>query len=146
MRMPFLLSSLSRTPMFGLAAALLAAGCSKGPAQPPPMPPPEVGVVSAHATTIPLVQELVGRLSAVRSADVRARVAGVLLKRVYTEGGDVKQGQVLFQIDPAPLRAALNAQLANLAAAASSVRAAGSSPWLQPCPCPLSRKPRQHTT
>ena len=117
MRMPFLLSSLPRTPMFGLVAALLAAGCSKGPAQPPPMPPPEVGVVSAHATAVPLVQELVGRLSAVRSADVRARVAGVLLKRVYTEGGDVKQGQVLFQIDPAPLHAALNAQLANLAAA-----------------------------
>jgi membrane fusion protein (multidrug efflux system) len=48
---------------------------------------------------------------------VRARVAGVLVKRVYTEGSDVKEGQLLFQIDPAPLQAALNAQLANLAAA-----------------------------
>src|SRR6185312_17055022 len=59
----------------------------------------------------------VGRLSAVRTADVRARVAGVLQKRVYTEGSDVKEGQLLFRIDPAPLRATLNAQQANLAAA-----------------------------
>jgi membrane fusion protein (multidrug efflux system) len=66
---------------------------------------------------VPLVQELVGRLSAVRSADVRARVAGVVQKRTYTEGSDVKEGQLLFEIDPAPLRATLNAQLANLAAA-----------------------------
>ncbi|HEY0178207.1 MAG TPA: efflux RND transporter periplasmic adaptor subunit [Dokdonella sp.] len=100
-------------------AALLAtiAGCGKPAQQPPQMPPPEVGVVVAKATSVPLVQDLVGRLSAVRTADVRARVAGVLLKRVYTEGTDVKEGQVLFQIDPAPLRAALNAQLANLASA-----------------------------
>jgi membrane fusion protein (multidrug efflux system) len=48
---------------------------------------------------------------------VRARAAGILQKRVYTEGSDVKEGQVLFEIDPAPLRAALNAQEANLASA-----------------------------
>jgi membrane fusion protein (multidrug efflux system) len=104
----------------GIAALVtVATGCGKSPQQkqPPQMPPPEVGVVTAHATAVPLVQELVGRLSAVRSADVRARVAGVLQKRVYIEGSDVKEGQVLFEIDPAPLRAALNAQLANLAAA-----------------------------
>ena len=105
----------------GTALAVLAtiAGCGKSAQQqkPPQMPPPEVGVVSVHATAVPLVQDLVGRLSAVRTADVRARVAGVLQKRVYTEGSDVKEGQLLFQIDPAPLRATLNAQLANLAAA-----------------------------
>ena len=48
---------------------------------------------------------------------MRARVAGVLLKRVYTEGADVQQGQALFVIDPKPLKAALDAQLANLASA-----------------------------
>lgn len=95
----------------------LATGCGKSQAPQKQMPPPEVGVVVATAEAVPLVQDLVGRLSAVRSADVRARVAGVLQKRVYTEGSDVKEGQILFEIDPAPLRASLNAQLANLAAA-----------------------------
>lgn len=103
------------------ALALVAAtvsGCGKSkPPQQQQMPPPEVGVVVTHATTVPVVQDLVGRLSAVRSADVRARVAGVLEKRVYTEGSDVKEGQLMFQIDPAPLRATVNAQQANLAAA-----------------------------
>ena len=104
----------------GLTILIAAAtGCGQSPQQQqsPQMPPPEVGVVIAHATTAPLVQDQVGRLSAVRSSDVRARVAGVLQKRIYTEGSDVKQGQVLFEIDPAPLQATLNAQLANLAAA-----------------------------
>ena len=103
----------------GIGAALaVGAGCGKSPQpQQQQMPPAEVGVVVAQSQAVPLVQDLVGRLSAVRSADVRARVAGVLQKRVYTEGSDVKEGQLLFEIDPAPLRATLNAQLANLAAA-----------------------------
>ena len=66
---------------------------------------------------MPLTRSLVGRLSATRSADVRARVAGVLLKRLYKEGSDVKEGQPLFQIDPAPLRAALEGAQAQLAQA-----------------------------
>ncbi len=100
-----------------LIAALTIGACSKGSQQPPQMPPPQVGVIKVTAQAVPLTRDLVGRLSASRSADVRARVAGVLLKRVYTEGADVEKGQLLFQIDPAPLKAALNAQLANLAAA-----------------------------
>ena len=100
-----------------LAAAIaFAAGCGKSQQQPAP-PPPEVGVLVAKAESVPLTEDLVGRLSATRSADVRARVAGVLLKRVYVEGSDVKEGDLLFQIDPAPLQAALNVQLANLASA-----------------------------
>jgi membrane fusion protein (multidrug efflux system) len=66
---------------------------------------------------VPLTRDLVGRLSATRTADVRARVPGVLLKRLYVEGSDVKEGQPLFQIDPAPLRAALEAAKAALAQA-----------------------------
>jgi len=103
---------------FGFAAiAATTAGCKKAapPAQQPP--PPEVGVITAKSESVPLTQTLVGRLSALRTADVRARVAGVLQKRVYTEGTDVKEGQLLFQIDPAPLRATLNAQLAGLSSA-----------------------------
>src|SRR3984957_20271867 len=98
------------------SAAALLGGCSKAPA-PMSMPPPQVSVVTAHAQQVPLTRDLVGRLSATRSADVRARVAGVLLKRVYTEGADVKQGETLFQIDPMPLKATLDAQRANLASA-----------------------------
>ncbi|MFC4820570.1 efflux RND transporter periplasmic adaptor subunit [Dokdonella ginsengisoli] len=103
----------------GIAAlAVIATGCGKSQQQQPQqMPPPEVGVIAAKAQDVPLTQDLTGRLSATRSADVRARVAGVLQKRVYTEGTDVKEGQLLFQIDPAPARATLNAQLANLASA-----------------------------
>jgi membrane fusion protein (multidrug efflux system) len=98
-----------------LLAALLAACARSGP--PPAPPPPQVGIVVVHAQPVPLTRNLVGRLSATRSADVRARVAGVLLKRLYTEGSDVKAGQPLFQIDPAPLRAALDGALASLAQA-----------------------------
>jgi membrane fusion protein (multidrug efflux system) len=64
---------------------------------------------------VPLVKNLVGRLSAFRSADVNARVAGVLLKRAYVEGSEVKKGQLLFEIDPAPLKAALASATAQLA-------------------------------
>lgn len=78
-------------------------------------PPPLVGVVTATPTDVPLTRTVVGRLSAFRSADVNARVAGVLLKRAYVEGTQVRKGQLLFQIDPAPLQAALDATLAQLA-------------------------------
>jgi membrane fusion protein, multidrug efflux system len=101
------------------AAATGLASCAKAP-PPMTMPPPQVAFVKAHAEEVPLIRDLVGRLSATRQADVRARVAGVLLKRVYTEGADVKQGQALFLIDPNPLKAALDAQLANLASAEAS--------------------------
>jgi len=108
---------LCRRPALACSAALLlAGGC--GRSGPPPAPAaPQVGFVAVHAQPVPLTRNLVGRLSATRSADVRARVAGVLLKRLYKEGSDVKAGQPLFQIDPAPLRAALDGALAALAQA-----------------------------
>jgi membrane fusion protein (multidrug efflux system) len=105
---------------FALASVLLltVAACSQE--APPPPPPPEVGVVSVAPQTVPLQRDLVGRLAPFRSSDVRARVPGVLLKRVYEEGSDVEQGQVLFQIDPAPLQASLGASQAQLASAQAS--------------------------
>lgn len=98
------------------AAALGLTACKKPQEQAAP-PPPEVGVIEAQPQTLPLQRELVGRLSPFRSADVRARVSGVLLKRLYEEGSSVKEGQPLFQIDPAPLQASLASAEAALAAA-----------------------------
>jgi len=97
---------------------LAAAGCSKKQdAAGAQMPPPEVGVQTLQPATIPLQRDLVGRLSAFRSADVRARVPGVLQRRVYAEGSDVRKGEVLFLIDPAPLQAALGQAKASQATA-----------------------------
>jgi membrane fusion protein, multidrug efflux system len=104
-----------RTPVLCLSLLALAA-CSKEQG-PPQMPTPTVGVVEVQPQNVPLNKDLVGRLSAYRSGDVRARVSGLLLKRVYTEGTDVKQGQLMFQIDPAPYKAALAAAQAALASA-----------------------------
>ena len=108
-----------------LGTAALVTACGKGGApqqQQQQMPAVDVSVMVAKAQAVPLTRDLVGRVSATRTADVRARVPGVLQKRAYTEGTDVKQGQLLFQIDPAPLQAALNAQLANLAAADATAK------------------------
>jgi membrane fusion protein (multidrug efflux system) len=99
------------------AGLLVLAACGNHSAGPAQMPPPVVGTLAVQPQNEPLTKELVGRLSAYRSADVRARVAGLLVKRAYVEGSDVKKGQLLFEIDPATYQAALNASLANLAAA-----------------------------
>ena len=109
-------SALNRVGLLALAATLAACG-KEQPQQPPQMPPPEVGVVTMQPQALPLQRSLVGRLSPYRSADVRARVPGVVLERVYDEGSDVKQGDVLFRIDPAPLQATLSAAQASLAQA-----------------------------
>lgn len=110
--------SLLRTPILCLGLLALTACGGKGKDQAPPaMPPPEVGVIKVQPQSSPLTRELVGRLSPFRSADVRARVAGVLLKRTYEEGTNVKKGQLLFQIDAAPLKASLSAAQAALAQA-----------------------------
>lgn len=111
------------------AGVALLTGCDKpsGPGASPgaQMPTPEVSVMTAQSQSAPLTRELVGRLAATRTAQVRARVAGIVLDRTYTEGTDVKQGQILFQIDPAQLQAKLNAEEAALAKAeADAVNAA----------------------
>ena len=111
-------SSFPRTTALCLGLLVLAAcGKSTDPNAAKAPPPPEVGVLQVQPENSPLTQDLVGRLSPYRSADVRARVPGVLLKRSYDEGSDVKKGQLLFQIDPAPLKAALGASSAALAQA-----------------------------
>ncbi|WP_047578107.1 efflux RND transporter periplasmic adaptor subunit [Pseudomonas syringae] len=78
--------------------------CGKPPA-PQQMPPPQVSVETVTTQPLTITTELNGRLVSPRTAEVRARVAGIVLQRVYREGTDVKQGDVLFRIDPAPFQA-----------------------------------------
>ncbi|HZR10702.1 MAG TPA: efflux RND transporter periplasmic adaptor subunit [Myxococcales bacterium] len=101
-----------------LAVALaLGAGCGKKSGVAAAAKPVEVGVVTLAPTSVTLTKELPGRTSAFRVAEVRARVNGIVLKRFFTEGSDVKEGQQLFAIDPAPYRAALDSARATLARA-----------------------------
>ena len=84
------------------------------------MPPAEVGVVTVTLGDVGLITELPGRLEASRTAEVRARAAGILQQRVFREGSDVKAGQLLFRIDPAPYAAAVQSAEASLARARAS--------------------------
>ena len=109
----------------GLSVVLLLAACGKSEAPPAAagggMPPPEVGVVVATPGDVGLVAELPGRLEASRVAQVRARAAGILQKRLFREGSDVKAGQALFTIDAAPYAAALQSAQATLARAQANL-------------------------
>jgi membrane fusion protein, multidrug efflux system len=106
--------------------ATIAGACGKDEgAQPGAKPPPiEVGVVEIRPQRVLLTTELPGRTSAVRVAEVRARVDGIVLKRLYREGSDVREGQPLFQIDPAPFEAALQRARAQLTSAQASAATA----------------------
>jgi membrane fusion protein (multidrug efflux system) len=107
-----------------LAALLAACGGGQPAAGGPPgggMPPAEVGVVTVSPGDVGLQTELPGRLEASRTAQVRARAAGILLKREFTEGSDVKAGQRLFTIDPAPYQAALQTAQASQARAEANL-------------------------
>jgi len=73
---------------------------------------------------VTLTQDLPGRTSAFRVAEVRARVSGIVLKRLFTEGSDVQEGQALYEIDPAPYQAALDSALGTLARAEANVTTA----------------------
>jgi membrane fusion protein (multidrug efflux system) len=105
----------------GLAAAafsLVLAACgqaqSASPASSQAAPPAQVSVVTVHRSNVPITIELPGRTSAYLVAQVRARVDGIVLKRDFKEGGDVKSGERLYQIDPATYIAALNSAKAAL--------------------------------
>ncbi|MGV2834550.1 efflux RND transporter periplasmic adaptor subunit [Pseudomonas shirazensis] len=96
---------------------VLLAGCDSAAKPDDKAPPAQVRVETVQAQPLAITSELSGRILAPRTAEVRARVAGVLLKRVYREGSDVKQGDVLFLIDPAPFKADLDSARATLARA-----------------------------
>ena len=105
-----------------LACAMTVGACGgKGDAPAasgaPKMPPVQVGVVKATPGDVGLVTELPGRVEAVRTAQIRARSAGILQERLFREGSEVKAGQLLFKIDAAPYAAALESARATLARA-----------------------------
>ena len=114
-------------PLFAAVLVALAAcgqkeGGGAGPAGAGGGPPPaEVGVITVAPKAVGLATELPGRLEASRVAQVRARAAGILTKRQFVEGSDVKAGQLLFQIDPAPYQAALGSAQAALTRAQANV-------------------------
>ncbi|MGQ0701119.1 MAG: efflux RND transporter periplasmic adaptor subunit [Panacagrimonas sp.] len=99
----------------GALAALSGLMCACGEtAAPIPPPPPEVQVFTVTQQPVGNLIELPGRVQAVRTAEVRARVDGIVERRLYKEGSDVVAGQDLFEIDPRQLRASLNAGQASL--------------------------------
>jgi len=101
--------------------SLSLAGCGDSAEQDEKAPTPQVRVETLQLQPLAISSELSGRILAPRTAEVRARVAGVVLKRVYREGSDVKQGDVLFLIDPAPFKADHDSARATLAKAEATL-------------------------
>src|ERR1700736_268369 len=115
-------------PGRGLPTAVLLAvalgACSNAQTPAPAAQLPEVSVTTVHRASVPITTELPGRPSAYLVAQVRARVDGIVQKREFKEGSDVKAGQRLYQIDPAPYVAALNSAKAALQKAQANLASA----------------------
>jgi membrane fusion protein (multidrug efflux system) len=118
-----------KAPALSLLIVTALAACGQGQSQAPgagaggpgAMPPPEVEVVTIAAGNATLTRELPGRLQAVRTAQVRARVEGIIEKRLFNEGSDVQAGSSLFQLDARTYRTASAAAEADLAVARQTV-------------------------
>lgn len=110
--------------MLVLSGSFLLSGCGEEQKQGGEMPPPDVKVVTLKAAPLTVSTELPGRTSAYRIAEVRPEVGGIILKRNYKEGSDVKEGESLYQIDPAPFQATLNSAQAELAKARANAELA----------------------
>ncbi len=118
--------SIQLSTRIGTAVLMLStvAGCGEKAVNaqvPGGMPAPEVGIVTIAPQRVAITSELPGRLEASRIAQVRARVSGIVLKRVFREGSDIKAGDVLFRIDAAPFEAAYNNAQAVLAKAEANL-------------------------
>jgi len=116
--------ALLRAATFVALTAVLAACDDKSAAAPTAPPPPEVSVVTVQPQRMAVSTELPGRTAAFRVAEVRPQVSGIIQKRLFVEGGEVKAGQQLYQIDPAPYAAALQSARAELNKAEATARAA----------------------
>ncbi|NLH15351.1 MAG: efflux RND transporter periplasmic adaptor subunit [Phycisphaerae bacterium] len=97
-----------------LIGGLSVTGCKRSAPSAPPPPVPEVTVIAVQPQSVVLTTELPGRTAPFLIAEIRPQVSGLIQKRLFTEGSDVKAGQVLYEIDPAPFQAALNSASANL--------------------------------
>jgi len=107
--------------LLACVGALALAACEKE--APPAPPPPAVGVVTVATESAPLLQELPGRIVASETAEVRPQISGVIRRRLFTEGGFVKAGQQLYEIEDAPYRASVAQAQGQLARAQASIRA-----------------------
>lgn len=117
-----MLSKERRLPLAVLATAMLLAGCGGDRnAQPQAAEPRPVQVLAVQPERFTLTSALPGRVEPMRVAEVRARVAGIVLSRNFEEGADVKAGDVLFRIDPAPFKTALSRARGELAKADAAV-------------------------
>ncbi|NLI32595.1 MAG: efflux RND transporter periplasmic adaptor subunit [Deltaproteobacteria bacterium] len=106
-----------------LLGSLFPSGCDRRQQSAAPPPVPEVTVVTVQPQQVLLTTELPGRTSAYLVAEIRPQVSGLIQKRLFKEGSDVKAGQLLYQIDPAPFQAALDNARASLARAEANVPA-----------------------
>jgi membrane fusion protein (multidrug efflux system) len=104
--------NMRRIPLTCVMAAMALAACSPKQQARPPAVPPQVTVATVKRASVPVTVDLPGRTSPFLIAQVRARVDGIVQKRSFEEGADVKANQPLYQIDPAPYRTALNSALA----------------------------------
>ncbi|MBY4837970.1 efflux RND transporter periplasmic adaptor subunit [Pantoea sp. DY-5] len=108
-----------------LSGSFVLTGCDDNKSQQAAQQqPPEVGVVTLKNEPLKITTELPGRTSAFRVAEVRPQVSGIILKRNFVEGSDVKAGQSLYQIDPATYQAAYDSAKADLAQAEANARVA----------------------
>ncbi len=102
-------------------SGLLYSGCGSKPPAPPPQGPPEVAVAAMQPERIVLTTELPGRTAAYLVAEIRPQVSGLLQDRLFIEGSDIKKGDVLYQIDPAPYQATYDQAKAALITAEANV-------------------------
>jgi membrane fusion protein, multidrug efflux system len=115
-KMPWIRAPYGRSSAIAIAsltALVLLAGCSKKQAS-QAVAPPQVGVITVHTQPVARITDLPGRTSAVMTAEIRPQVSGVILKRLFVEGSDVKAGQPLYQIDPATYQASYDSAEASL--------------------------------
>ena len=103
-----------------LALTIWLGGCGRGP-QAMPTPVPEVATVTIEPQQVELTTELPGRTSPYLVAEIRPQVNGIIKKRLFREGSDVKAGQLLYQIDPAPFQVALDSAKASLGKAQANL-------------------------
>ena len=92
----------------GFFLAGFVTACDKKPDAPPAMPPMPVSVITVQATAVPMSVEAVAQTEGASEVEVRPRVGGIILKKMFEEGAPVKAGQVMFQLDPAPFQIALS--------------------------------------
>ncbi len=106
---------MSRIALLALACGLALTACGKPPQM--QMPPPGVGYITIKEQAVSLITELPGRTSPFAVSEIRPQINGIVLKRLFVEGSNVKAGQALYQIDPAPYKAAYDNTLATLGTA-----------------------------